>query len=469
MQKYFFFLLCICSALIFSDASFSQVPGTWEKHIICHDCSISGPIDFADENHGMLIGKDSSYDDSNKNTIFVANVYLTSDGGITWKKHESKFTTLNLRSLTYIGSSFASGFTFNKAIQITTDNGMTWSFTQSTPPHENFLCGQIFPNLDYYIFSTLTHGKYIESYLRRSHDTAQTFQIISDTLASGNLGLYEGFMQDSLNIWTSVNVDPFYNGISYLHTVDGGLHWTHLYPIGIQEDTLLFPSAQMIGNRTGSFYLVNTGAVDSLRTKLIYLYDLLFTTDGGASWQADSSQNGRLAFVANSGGSKLWAFIGDTYHDRLRSDTLAYTPNNGKNWYYDLKAIKGDSVTSMMWKDSSHGYIISYKNSTYTFAKYIPPTTSVEATRIVYFRPGDHPAFNVTPTITTGIIHLHPIEAFSGTMAIYDILGRLQFQSQLTASLGDVKEFSLSDLSRGMYCIVFSKEGHYSSVRVIKE
>ena len=117
----------------------------------------------------------------------------------------------------------------------------------------------------------------------------------------------------------------------------------------------------------------------------------------------------------------------------------------------------------MFWQDSLHGFIISYKDSTITFAKYIPPANDV------IIRTNPYLAFNIAPTITSGIIHLTSYQAFNGTISVYDVLGRLQMKKALVFSNGEEKDFSLSGLSSGMYFIVYASGGMYNSARIIKE
>ena len=66
MKKYFFTLAILFCSNIFIGVSQSQIPGSWEKHIVCTKCtlesvarsSVPGKLDFFDSEHGMLVGDD---------------------------------------------------------------------------------------------------------------------------------------------------------------------------------------------------------------------------------------------------------------------------------------------------------------------------------------------------------------------------------------------------------------------------
>ena len=270
-------------------------------------------------------------------------------------------------------------------------------------------------------------------------------------------------MEDSLHVWAAVDDSVSYN-IFLLHTTDGGLHWKNIRPIDTSHGKILGAGGRLFtGVDNNSIYLVNHQLADSTRHEISW-FDLLFTTDGGSSWQVDSSNHRRLTFAASSGKNKIWAFIGERdNYNRLHCDTLAYSPNNGKNWYYDTQSIKGDSVVFMKWIDSTHGYIISYKDSTITFAKFIPFENDVIGRTMPYL------AINIVPTITSDILHFTSYQPFNGTITFYDILGRLVLQKPMTFSNNEEKDISLSGLSRGMYFITYSSGGMSNFARVIKE
>src|SRR6266705_1939270 len=84
----------------------AQIPGTWEKHLVCTHCTLYNvlselvrSLDFADSLHGMLVGGDDEFLSNNGHN---SRVYLTSDGGISWIKHvDSNNSTLRqLQSFT---------------------------------------------------------------------------------------------------------------------------------------------------------------------------------------------------------------------------------------------------------------------------------------------------------------------------------------------------------------------------------
>jgi hypothetical protein len=455
----------------------AQVPGGWEKHVVCTKCSFdyytntpyTGKLVFSDAYHGMLVGDDDrDYDVFDTTEGSTSRVYITSDGGVTWTKHAARNSVLwDLEGLKYITPDFAAGF-YSYGTVYTTDQGFHWHFIHGRNPQYQFLSGIVYSPSTFYELSTPNINNFYPgdspAFVESSLDTGNTFQLISNTFAAGNAHFEAAVMHDSMNIWALIS-DSVSSNTSCIKTTDGGLHWNRSFPTDTTDGKTLVFSNQYFGNEEpGSFYLRNSTVIDRSHKYVISQFDFLFTTDGGASWQADSSHHGRLPFLTSSGKNKLWGFIGTRdQHYHYHCDTLAYSPNNGKNWYYDTESIKGDSVVFMTWKDSTHGYIISYKDSTITFAKYIPPLSEVIGKTMPYL------AFNLVPSITTGIIHLTSYQAFSGAISVYDVLGRLQMQKALVFSNGEEKDFSLSGLPSGMYFIVYASGGMYNSARIIKE
>jgi hypothetical protein len=472
MKKYILLISCLYSNSVFITSLPAQVPGSWDTYIVCTKCSYVWPLhdipewlDFADPDHGILIGDNYEYKDGNGYIYTTSRVYLTSDGGVSWVQHTdtTSFVHFGLSGLNFFNyptQDFAAGFIGSNYVS-TTNQGSNWNYIRDFTRDKSFefLCGKVYsPSTSYkfiWQFRNDSNPGNLPVYIERSVDSGQTFLVINDTLASGNLRFYNAYMQDSLNIWAIVK-DTISPGFSCLHTLDGGLHWSRFFPIDTTNGGGLFYPGSMFGNdEKGVFYLVNS-------------YDLLFTTDAGATWNAGSSNHGRLAQVVNSGGSNLWGLIGrrNNQNNRMQCDTLAYSPNNGKNWFYDGNVIRGDSVELMVWKDSTHGYIISYADSVIWFSKYIPPPSSVNA--IIHME-NSGIYFHVTPTITSDIIHLTAYQPFNGAISVYDVLGRLFLQKSLNFADGEEKEFSLSRLSSGIYFLTFSGGGKYSSARIIKE
>ncbi|MFI5264117.1 MAG: T9SS type A sorting domain-containing protein, partial [Candidatus Kapaibacterium sp.] len=366
-----------------------------------------------------------------------------------------------IQALMYFTPDFAVGFC-SLGTEYTTDQGSHWRLIRGRNPDYSFLSGIVYSPPTFYELCTTqkNHTAFTESSL----DTGNTFQLISNPFAIGKDPFQGAFMHDSMNIWALIT-DSVSSSTSCLHTTDGGLHWSRSFPADTTEGKNLIYSGQFFGNEDlGSFYIRNSQLVDSNYRHELSWIDLLFTTNGGTTWQADSSNHRRLPFATSSGKNKLWGFIGiRDNHYRYLCDTLAYSPNNGKNWYYDSESIKGDSVVFMTWKDSTHGYIISYKDSTITFAKYIPLSSEVIVKTFPYL------AFNLSPTITSDVIHFTSYLAFNGTISFYDVLGRLQIQKTLVFANGEEKDFSLSGLSSGMYFITYASGNMYNSARIIKE
>ncbi len=472
MGKYLLNLLLVLSLLFFHLPLHAQIPGHWEKHVVCTKCSFIdyanlfpiAKLDFSDPNHGMIVGDDNDETDFalfDPGTQKTCRVYYTSDGGVTWSKHAAANLVLNdMQGFRFLTPNFAAGFNTVGTVY-TTDQGSHWNVIWSRAPLQLFLSGKVFSQKTFYqVCNTQSrHSALVES----SQDTGNSFQLLSAAKSTDKYLFFAGVMDDSLNIWALVRDSGTLN-TSILRTTNGGLNWQESYPIDTTAGRFLIHSNSYFGNEDpNAFYLRNFTYVDKSHAE-ISLFDLLYTTDGGNNWEVDSSNHRRLAFATSSGKDRIWAFIGmRDFTNRYLCDTLAYSPNNGKTWYYDTESIRGDSVVSMMWKDSTHGYILSYKDSTITFAKYIPPSNDVIVTTMPYL------AFNLTPTITTDIIHLTSYQAFNGTISFYDILGRLQMQSAMTFSNNEEKDLSLSGLSRGMYFVTYSSGGMSNFARIIKE
>lgn len=458
----------LLSVIFFTDDySQAQILGSWEKHVVCKSCTLEnainyppGNLDFADSIHGILVGDDTYY-----GLLHVANVYVTSNGGRTWNLNSDTDAGLSpLVSVNYLSTDFAASI-FTYQIGYTNDKGLHWKYIPSLNPKYEFLSGKIYSLSNYYKISVLP-SKRNSAILERSTDSLQTFFLVGDTLSFGTDQFLQTYILDSLNIW--IVMWPYLSLKNYcLNTKDGGNHWDKIYPVNESTGKYIFTQEPLFSNNSnGSIYLVNPVIVDSNK-HVLYKLDIYFTTDGGASWQGDSTNHGRLHRVVSSGGSNLWGFVGTLdYLGRLHCDTLAYTPNNGKNWYYDSESIRGDSVVLMVWKDSVHGYIISYKDSTITFDEYIPQHSIVNQGENISY---DGPLFRVLPTITSGQVKLTAYQSYTGYMYLYDILGRLVLQKTLSVVFGEKAEFSVSDLPLGLYFLKFSSTGLSRPVRIIKQ
>src|SRR5439155_17981294 len=116
----------------------------------------------------------------------------------------------------------------------TSDQGSDWNYISDDTHNQtfNFLSGVIFSPPKFYkiIAPYKQHAGFYPPYIERSTDSGQTFHLIDDTLASGNLIFTEAYMQDSLNIWAIV-ADSLSYFRSPIHSTDGGLHWSRFYPV----------------------------------------------------------------------------------------------------------------------------------------------------------------------------------------------------------------------------------------------
>ncbi len=160
-----------------------------------------------------------------------------------------------------------------------------------------------------------------------------------------------------------------------------------------------------------------------------------------------------ISYNSISGKNDLYAM---TYSDAMPINVM-FDFRNCNSWISQV-----DTPIVLHNFDSIHSQFSFYKDTSYNDINHFQGILNFTTILIL------KTTFTVSPSITTDRIKLFANEAFSGSMFIYDVLGRIIFQRKLDAALGEIKEFSLSSLSPGMYILVFSTGSNSSSNRLIK-
>ena len=444
MKKY---LISLCFFLSCSSILLAQIPGHWEKHIVCDHCTTPENIIFADSIRGFILS------DGTPNYA-KSNSYRTSDGGKSWIHISDTVRGIDFNALfsgmpiLYTPEGFIMSY-YISGLCTSHDTGRTW-LINPTPSDKAIKGGFIASNSKYYILTTefFTGSK---PQVMFTVDSGRTFLLISDSIMSTKTA-HTPIFNDSTNVWLSLwsQGDSRYQ---LYHSVDDGKTWNESFPVDTNKATFFFYSI-VKGSSKGRIYLLSSGSMQILGQK----YDFLFTTDNGITWGGSTKNNGNIYILQNSRNAEVWAVMNDQH-------TIGYSDNNGKDWFYDSVTFKNDLIQSMIWKDSTHANILCYQDSTTNLYKYIPPTYTVNST--VYFQTGA--PFKIFPTITSDRFHFLPTQPLNGVIAVYDILGRQVLKTPLNVQIGQQQIFSLSGFLSGIYFVTVNSNGELNTGRVIKE
>jgi hypothetical protein len=222
---------------------------------------------------------------------------------------------------------------------------------------------------------------------------------------------------DSNTVWRA-------SGKRLFVTRDKGLHWDTVLPV----DTLLNPRYFLLQptDDDNRFYVIG-GAKDSS--------DFLRTTDAGKTWKNYAPlTNSRIYRVAEQGIDSLWLLVarqmGEPYYALWTpaiwngdfADTLYYTTNGGESWQKDL-TFEGDTVLDIQFHSPANGFVISLRDSTVKFSRYVPASSKVDDS-YSYSGRGMH----IHPNPASEELKFYARLGGKCQVRILDVLGRMVYE-----------------------------------------
>lgn len=448
----------------------AQLPGTWERTILCLQCSEPAAMDFYDASNGIVINN-SKYLGPGKGSIWFS--YRTTDSGKNWTLLADS-TSAGIYGATIGGPKPIKYFT-SGAISIFTggrhvyslDSGISWNI--AALPRDDQRAVYISDIATHHQVSTpYVSGGYITK-IQVSYDSGYTYETTETLFIDSLHGFWKACFADSNDIWVAIGTRDTVQPELLYHSQDGGRLWEIIYPYG--EPAAWAFSAFAIdgiipGANKGTIYLLG----NKLRTPAYgrKYFNILYTTDNGQTWTGDSTNIDTTEalgnifltrYLYNPAGTQLWSVLWD-------NKTVAYSPNNGKNWYYDSTTFKNENISFMVWKDSMQGYLLTYTDSIINFYKYIPPQGAVEKLP----NPGMKGYFTLYPTVTSSnSLTIGSLRQLGGSFELYDVLGRHYLSKAVALVAKETLQLNLPDMPPGVYFLTLRADGEAITARFVKQ
>ncbi|UCH34010.1 MAG: hypothetical protein JSV65_15850 [Armatimonadota bacterium] len=230
-------------------------------------------IDFADSRTGWIIGLAQARDEANGTAGDTLNViWRTTDAGDTWEREIGEGR--ELRDLSVISEREAWAIAQYRrtpqpnALLHTVDGGITWrkvSHPLSQWPDVE-LCGIHFADEFHGWVMVTTWGRTANAAVLKTEDGGMTFEMVRTEAVSGGGGTCRLEFPTQNEGWAIVD------GVSLLHTVDGGKAWELVTPnVGGVENEAYLMDLSFPTRLEG--WVVGQGGV------------ALHTRDGGKTWQ----------------------------------------------------------------------------------------------------------------------------------------------------------------------------------------
>lgn len=349
-------VICSLAVLLFVVSRSAAQEGTWNANVLCNSCSPEAFVVGDSLNLVVLTNQDGR---------IVS--HITSNGGFSWDT--SIFPNQNFVIVDYSFASFippSSYYFFSRPIVYYTNNLKEWN---AGAVINDAKTGIMFnDNYGYWLVAS-TQGL---TELRRT-DFGPGPGSFTDRVAEWLRSPYAESTEiiDSLHILrTSVRE-------LYLSS-DRGLSWDTLRPLPVQSAIFSYSHVTRDANR---FYVL--GGRDTSG-------DFLYTSDGGTSWKESAGlTNRRILRLVEQDTNKIWLVVArksKTYpspnllNRSLSSgqfaDTLYYTGDGGSSWSKQTAFI-GDTVFEMKWPSPSHGYVLSFRDSSVKLSRWRPSIAEV--------------------------------------------------------------------------------------------
>jgi hypothetical protein len=447
--------------------SAAQMPGHWEKTVLCTKCNAPAGIDFSGSENGVIVLETQRLGGTPPPQ--KTSVYSTIDGGASW--------LLNLDTVSH-------PILYDDKVVLRDGHLMINCFIQATMHSADLgrsiiVMGREFVyDLDFMASSPSTLFRITKPTDRSidyvvSRDSGRSFSSIHK-LEFADYNIMSAKLVDTNEMWVIIHGafdGPVVKRRRLLHTMNKGESWRDVYPFdtsGVDGNLTAFGNARktlesmVLGSNPGSLYLLSN--FYKIGTPEQRLFDLLFTTNNGDSWVGDSSHVIEadpifdVDLLRNPDGSQLWLLLSN-------AQTLAYSPDNAKTWVHDSETFKDNPIHYMLWKDSVTGFAVTHtSDSTLAFWKYIPNPSGVEHL-------DDHPKtyFKLASTVLKGEkLRALATQPLSGQFAVYDILGRMVWTGSVKAARSETLELDVPSLP-GVYFLSYSQGSQRQSVRYVRD
>lgn len=368
--------------------------------------------------------------------------FYTTDAGNSW--HASTMDT-NYNFISQAGFQFYTFFppsTFYVATQsiifVSRDAGASW---EARSPLPNTFAFSMFRE-DFGYRAYKASGQIVN--VRESRDSGYFF--IDDVTQWQGLTSFVHFFDSTRFVLAS--------GRQIFRTWDKGITWDTIRPM----DTVLNPRYLMLHptRDTSRFYVIG-GIQDSS--------NLLRTTDGGATWMDFGPlASSRILRVAEQGEDSIWLSIA-----RLKTppepslfstavmigrfaDTLKYTTNGGDAWNTDL-TFAGDTICDIQFHSPTDGFVISLRDSTVKFSRYVPGSSGIDGAYSY-----DGRGMHIHPNPASGELKFYARLGGKCQVRILDVLGRMVYEEPKDLVHSQWSTLSIPDhLPDGVYFLELSR------------
>lgn len=450
-----------------------EMPGHWQKTILCVSCPPPAGLAFEGMTGAIVLQTRPlglSFSQS--------RVFSTTDGGESWK---SKFDTI-----TAFGIHRDFGIALRGGLLILEGWGGT---ILSNDLGDSMEVNQRMLEMDYDFYAAspsalfrlkapLQNERVLEYAVSR--DSGKTYSEISTLELPVEDFVLSARIRDSNEIWTITGGNSAISGpkLKRLHySLDQGRNWQEVFPLhafgtdttGVRGGNSFFGNGGSStyeglhpGSEAGSLYLVQNAWKGGTSQRI--LFDLIISTDYGQSWRGDSSHSRSeslimdVEFIRNQTGRKLWLVT-------LDRQIVGYSPDNARTWVHDSVTFIDNPITDMLWMDSVSGYVLTHTlDSTLTFWRFIPGSSSVEHldnnTRS-YFRLPSAVARN-------GRLRVLAVQPLAGEMMAFDVLGRVVWKRSVYAAKSELLELELPSFD-GVFFLSYFSGFLRQSVRYVQE
>lgn len=467
-----FVLIALAAQVLFFGSADAQMPGHWAKATICTHCSPPVSLDFENSTSGVIVLASKRMGGSGPPQR--TSIFVTHNGGTSWSLNVD---TIYVRILRGDKAVVRNGHLLINSreggILHSRDYGDSLETMYKERPlgEYDFIAANPSTML---IASRPGNDSYQTAEVRISRDSGRSFELLS-TLEDTSYNILNVRFKDTNEFWARL-VYRFDLGSRksgrLIFTTNQGMTWSDVYPFDISElrngeasfgnGWVYYPYEGLsFGAESGTVYLLQNFI--ERQGKVVSQIDLLLTTDHGKTWTSDSTHTiGErylmdVDLIRNPSGTNLWLVTGE-------KKTLAYSPDNAKTWHHDSTTFRGDSILHMLWKDSVNGYVLSYKDSTVNFWKFVPGPSRVEhldgyPTTFVRL------AASVSSAGSLRVLALRPL---SGEFSVYDILGRMVWRSPIAAATSEWIELDVPS-SAGVYFLTYSQGTQRQTLRYVRE
>ena len=431
-------------------------------------------MDFISHESGILIARSKPIQ-ANQFAIWYS--FATDDGGANWTSFVDTIDDgimgagiRGAKAMRYYPSGEISVFA-NGAHIFSIDNGISWASVTSPFYNDKSVFLHDVSSIHRFVTQLNEDNR---SLLMASYDSGAFYEPKNNYDVNTQYGFVAAAFYDTNTVWTTVGASS--QADSNLkwqvhYTGDAGGSWIRHQPFGESSVRNSFLSAYGIvpGVNKGTLYIL--GNVNDLTKPSPKLIDILYTTDFGETWVSDTTNTEKdspddllgmglkTRLLYNNRPSELWSVFWDNH-------TLAYSSNNGMQWYYDDTTFASDSILFMHWEDSTTGYVVTYSKSTTKLYKYTPYGSTVEHHRMF----ANKIYYNVFPqVVTNGSLNINAVRELNGIFEIYDVFGRQLYTELVAISAKNKMTINIENMSDGVYFLFYRVSGNTYFTRFLKQ